>query len=307
MLRLVTVPGTLQLISTLLDVDSKQERKNKLFDTDDEKDETEGFVRGDIRCQERQGSGHHADDYQGHGQQPLQDTCNLLETQARSSQHACIIKHSSWVLTCWKQILGFWSIPQEEPLTDQDVLPALGMSILCSLAYYDEGNCMEISKAQHLVPKIIRFTCYGNDVENTNKVQQEILLESSLKLLRILSNSGGEIGITLRHTIAEHPVLLSNLTKILGGSFTSQDLRKHVVGILRNLAVDGNISQEIGRIQMVVRWLIDAFLSRAVSSSANWHPSLQKLAGQALVMLTMESADNCAAILKKSENLIGDR
>ena len=50
------------------------------------------------------------------------------------------------------------SIQKDEPFTDQDLLPVLGMSILETLAYFDPNNCVEISRATDLIPKIIGYT-----------------------------------------------------------------------------------------------------------------------------------------------------
>lgn len=55
---------------------------------------------------------------------------------------------------------------------------------------------------------------------------------------------------------------------------------------------------------MIISKLMHAFLSRAAPSSTNSDQLLQKVSGQALAMLTIESADNCSAILKESGYVI---
>ncbi|RLN36161.1 hypothetical protein C2845_PM03G14730 [Panicum miliaceum] len=210
-------------------------------------------------------------------------------------------------LRCWKWITRLWSTPQEEPdIDDHDHLPALGMSILDSLCC-DQDNCVEMTRVADLIPKIIGFTSYKSSyTNNTNEVQQKILMRLSLKLLKRLSKTGGEIGITLRHKISEHPLLLRNLADILDDRFSSQGVRKLVIGILRNLALDANTSKEIGRIQVIIGRLMDAFLKSSVISCKNPNWLLQKVAGQALAMLAVESADNCAAMLMEAGNAIGE-
>ncbi|TVU43550.1 hypothetical protein EJB05_10029, partial [Eragrostis curvula] len=246
------------------------------------------------------------DDYPREKQDPPRagDTSNLLETQARSNQQVGNNDQNSCFLKCRKWLSRLRSSTLEKPLTDHDhlPLPELGMSILHGLAY-DYDNCREISRAAGLIPKIIGFTSYKND-RTTNEVQQKILMESSLKLLRRLSNTSGEIGITLRHRMSEHPFLLRNLAEILNDSSSSEEVRKLVAGIIRNLAIDTSASLEIGRIEGVIIRLMDAFLSRDAPSSTSSDQFLQKVAGQALAILTMESVDNCAYILTGPRNVV---
>ncbi|GJN33290.1 hypothetical protein PR202_gb21872 [Eleusine coracana subsp. coracana] len=194
-LRVVTVPaGTMQLISALLDANSKPKRGSALLDTDDDDDEQE---KKQYRVTES--TNIHE---QRHASVVDVDDNNLQETQACSSQQVDSDDQNCCSLGCWKWILTCWSSPTEKPLTPYDHLPVLGMSILDSLAC-DYDNCVEISRVVGLIPKIIGFTSYINGKENTNYVQQKILMESSLKLLRRLSNTGGEIGITLRRKVVD--------------------------------------------------------------------------------------------------------
>lgn len=78
-------------------------------------------------------------------------------------------EQNSYLFRCWQWISEFWSIPKEDPLTDQDLLPALGMSIIDSLASCDQNSCVEISRAIDLIPKILGFTHYENDTKNNNR------------------------------------------------------------------------------------------------------------------------------------------
>jgi hypothetical protein len=48
-----------------------------------------------------------------------------------------------------------------------------------------------------------------------------------------------------------------NLAEILDDRFSSQGLSKLVLGIHRDLALDADISQEIGRIQVITGTLAD--------------------------------------------------
>ncbi|XP_048550649.1 uncharacterized protein LOC125530297 [Triticum urartu] len=290
-LRAGTIPGTMQLVSALLDADRRLERGNPLLDTDDEHERRQDPVLNTEDSRE-------VADNQFQTQGQLRDTDILLETESRSTQEVGMNKQNSCVLRCWQHISEFWSIPKEQLRTDHDLLPALAMSIIESLAGVDQDNCVEISKAADLIPKIIRFTICRSDTMNT-KAQQEILLKSSLKVLQRLTSIGGEPGITLRYKISKHPFLLSNLSGILGDAKSSQISRKLVAGILRNIAVDEKTRQEIGRFRTIITKLMQAFLYSEGTISTNDDHLSRKVAGQALAMLTIQSAQNCLVILKE--------
>uniref|UniRef100_A0A453AVZ1 TOG domain-containing protein n=2 Tax=Aegilops tauschii TaxID=37682 RepID=A0A453AVZ1_AEGTS len=225
---------------------------------------------------------------------------NVPETESRSAQEVSIREQNSCALRCWQRISEFWSIPDEELLTDHDLLPVLAMSIIDSLAGCGRDNCVEISKVDDLLPKIIRFTRFRSDTVN-NEAQQKIMLKSSLKVLQRLTSIGGKIGITLRSKISEDPFLLSNLAEILGNNKSSQESRKLVVGILRNMAIDEKTRQEIGRIEMIITKLMQAFLNAEGTRSTNADPLSRKVAGQALAMLTTECVQNCLVLMKEPE------
>jgi hypothetical protein len=108
--------------------------------------------------------------------------------------------------------------------------------------------------------------------------------------------------MTLRYKITKHPFLLRNLAEILRDSSSSnQELRRLVAGILRNLAIDRDTRQEIGQMQVLITRLIKAFLDSNGPSSSDVDCLLPKVAGQALVMLSLENSHNCFVILKEPE------
>ncbi|EEC82589.1 hypothetical protein OsI_27143 [Oryza sativa Indica Group] len=116
-----------------------------------------------------------------------------------------------------------------------------------------------------------------------------------------LTSIGGEIGITLRYKILKHPFLLRNLAEILGDNNNNQELRKHVAGILRNLAIDGDTRQKIGHMQVLITRLMKAFLNSDRTSSTNVDCLLTKVAGQALAMLATDNVHNCLVMLKEPD------
>ncbi|EEC66714.1 hypothetical protein OsI_33048 [Oryza sativa Indica Group] len=289
-LRVVIVPGAMQLVSTLLDTDGKPEKGHPLLDADDYQDP---FVDTTVKQEKRQdATGHH----QGKTQETLGDTDRLLETPNRSTR----TNAQTSILRCWRKISAYWSIPKEQPLTDNDLLPALGMSIVYNLVGCDQNNLLEIDRVTDLIPKITGFTSFRSAIMNSES-QQKVLLKSSLKVLQRLTRIEGEIGITLRYKISKHPFLFRNLAEILGDSSSNQELRKLVAGILRNLAIDRDIRQEIGQMQMLITMLMKAFLDSSRSFSSNVDCLLPKVAGQALVMLSSENPHNCFVMLKEPD------
>ncbi|GJM95979.1 hypothetical protein PR202_ga12779 [Eleusine coracana subsp. coracana] len=286
-LRVTAIPGTVQIVSALLNYGNQHKRGNPLLDSDGEQgevyDSTLNITDNIEKCLNAvSGSG------------------NLLETQEDSTGQLRSFRHKCWILRCWQRISESWEIPQEEPLTEQALLPVLAMTIIYNLAGYDQDNCLEISRASELIPKIIGFTSYCRSNTTYADAGSNVLVKSSLKLLNRLTSIDGEIGTTLRHNISRHPFLLGNLAEILRDSTSSPELRKLGAGILRNLAVDVNTRQEIGRIQVVINGLMQTFLMPdGLSTSTNADPLLRKVAGQALAMLAMDSIDNCLAMLRE--------
>ncbi|XP_039820283.1 uncharacterized protein LOC120682434 [Panicum virgatum] len=202
---------------------------------------------------------------------------------------------NSWKLRWWKHISGIWSIPHEEQLTEEDLLPALGMSILDGLASCDKANCVEISRETSLIPKIIDFTGYCNFKSDAQAHQQRVLVKSSVKLLHTLTGFDGEVGVTMRQKVCKHPFLPRNLAHILGDSTSSQELRKLVAGIIRNLSIDRNARQAIGCSKLIISRLMHAFLA------PDDDMLVRKVAGQALAMLAMDSSgNNCVAMLRET-------
>lgn len=282
-LRVVAIPGTMQFISSLLDSDHQPKRQNPLLEIDSQEEEKEPLREASI------------DEQNSQILKCWQQMTICWSIPEESS--FCLAGQDSCILRRWQKMTKFWSIPEEDPLTDHDLLPVLGISILESLADCDHDICVEISRATGLISKIIGFTSYRSEITNTTEVQQKVI-GSSLKVLQRLSGTGGEIGMALRQSISEHPFLLNNLAEILDDNGSSK-LWKLVIDILRNLAMDGNTRQEIGHIQLIISRLMNTFLSRDASPSANSDHLIRKLAGQALTMLAIESTDNCLAMLKE--------
>jgi hypothetical protein len=247
-LRVAHIPGAMQLIASLLDTVQKSSMSYPLLDIHIRK-------TGQGASIQRPGSNEQLSPMLNWWKQmaiycliPAEEPFNKEEQNSR-------------ILKYWKWIRKYWSVPEEEQSTDQDLLPVLGLLILDRLSSFDRENCIEISRATGLISKIIQFTGNITGVKNINETQQTLLKCSALKLLRRLSSTEGKFGVTLRQEIAEHPFLLSNLAEILDDSGSSQQLRELTAELLRNLAVDGNIKEEIGHIRVIISRLMHAFLN----------------------------------------------
>jgi hypothetical protein len=102
---------------------SQHKRVNPLLDDTDEEEEQQNdlFVNATGNRTERGDA--------------VGDSGYLLETQESSTQQiGTSNKKNCWITRQWRQVSEFWSIPQEGPLTEQDLLPVIGMSIIESLA-----------------------------------------------------------------------------------------------------------------------------------------------------------------------------
>ncbi|KAL6896587.1 hypothetical protein ACP4OV_007159 [Aristida adscensionis] len=258
-LRAFTMPGTVQIISALLDIGNQQISRNPLLDTD--------YAQ--------------------------------VNTTTQLSKLTILSNKRPGYTDVGNGFLNYAQFPRKR-LADYDFLPALGISIIDNLASCDQDNCVEISRASGLIPKIIGFTSYCRSGTTYTSTEQKILMESSLKLLHRLTSINGEIGIVLRHKVSKHPFLLRNLAAILKQGRRRQELRKLAAGILRNLAIDDNTRQAIGRNRVVITSLMHAFLTQEGTLSADDDRLLRKVAGQALAMLAMDNVNNCLAMLRET-------
>ena len=228
-LRIVGIPGTVQMVSSLLDYDAPASEVCINM-------EVPGYL-SPSRIQAL----------------PVQVTGNnVLDTPKK-------------FLQCMKNLI---SIPKEDEefWMAKDSFPSQALEILEKLAH-DLDNCAEISRATGLIAKIIGFMSYTIDTTNIPGPQKQLWTTSSLKLIIKLASTNGEIGMVLRQKISEQPFLLSNLAEILEDSCSSQYQLELVMGIIAKLAVDMEARQDIGSFQVFITKLVNAFLGRDQPSS----------------------------------------
>uniref|UniRef100_A0ACD5YXP5 Uncharacterized protein n=1 Tax=Avena sativa TaxID=4498 RepID=A0ACD5YXP5_AVESA len=278
-LNVIHVPGAIQLIASLLDTVHVKKIKDPLLDI---------------------GNPQHSPIQQISSSEQTPTTLKWLKQMTiycfiPREEPTNMGEQMPRILRCWKR-----SVPEEEPSTDMDLLPILGMLILDKLAIFDLESCIETYRATSLISKIIEFTTKRINMANINEKHQALLKGSSLKLLRRLSSTKGKSGVPLRLKILEHPLILRNIAEILDDTESSQELRETAAELLRNLAIDGN-TEEIDHIRVIIRGLMRAFLSQSAPSSTDSDQLLRLIAGQALAVLAIESSNNCLAMLAEPE------
>ncbi|BAT02980.1 Os07g0654000 [Oryza sativa Japonica Group] len=251
----------MQLVSALLDTNGKLKKGNPLLQVDDEQEERQDPILNTANSQEERPDGIRNSDDDPTQRQEPLEGTDNLPETQTCSTH--IHEQNCILRRRWQHISEYWKVPKEHSLTYYDHLPALGMLIIDKLASCGQNNCVEID--------------------------------------RRLTSIGGEIGITLRYKILKHPFLLRNLAEILGDNNNNQELRKHVAGILRNLAIDGDTRKKIGHMQVLITRLMKAFLNSDRTSSTNVDCLLTKVAGQALAMLATDNVHNCLVMLKEPD------
>jgi hypothetical protein len=192
-----------------------------------------------------------------------------------------------------QSVMDLISIPKDDKefWITKDSFPSQALEILEKLAH-DHDNCAEISRATGLISKIIDFMSYTIDTTNIPNRQKQIWTTSSLKLIKKLASTNGEIGMVLRQKISEQPLILSNLAEILEDSCSNKDQMELVIEILANLAIDMDASQDILSFQVFITKLVNAFLGRDQQLTV-WN-----VAGEALSLLAIGNPSNLSAILE---------
>ncbi|KAI5008474.1 hypothetical protein ZWY2020_009522 [Hordeum vulgare] len=279
-IRIASIPGAMQLIASLLDTTHETEIKDPLLDTNSQVVAKQDALLEQVG-KDRQNSAR----LKWWKQMAIHCLIPAEEPPRKDEQNS------------HKHVTECRSPPDDDPSTNHDLLPALGMLIIERLANFDLENWMELNGATCLVSKIIEFASCRTKMTNIGETDQTMLKSSSLKVLRRLTSTKGKFGVALRQKISEHPFLLSNIAEILDESKSSRKDREVTIEIIRNLAMDGNTSAEIGHIRLIISRLMYAFLRQDAPSSGDTEQLLPMIAGQALAVLAMESTNNCLVML----------
>jgi len=128
------------------------------------------------------------------------------------------------------------------------------------------------------------------------RTEQMEVARLCLEFVRTIAINGGKISARFRKELSENPFFLDSLDRILNiWGWQVDDLREQVMRIVATLAVDEAARKEIGSNQSIIPNLMHEF--ELEPSMYDDRSSLRMAAGEALANLTINSADNCWAIL----------
>lgn len=289
-LLIVGIPGTIQMISSLLDVKNDLVIKQGI---------TAQKVDADEQCADNwQPSHSSASRVDIKGEEGGYQTTTI---HANSAHAAVNNSWSSKIYIFLQHIKDMLSVPNEgkEPWMDEDSFPVQGMIILKKLTH-DLDNCAEISRATGLIPKIVGLINYTTDTTNMSEKQQNKITTTSLKLAARLVCVEGEVGISLRHKILEQPFLLSNLVDILEDSNGRLEQWGPAMIIIAKLSADEETRKKISDFQVLIPKLMQTFLCRDGSSNTFCDHVVRMVTGEALSKLTKENISYCSSILEET-------
>lgn len=172
----------------------------------------------------------------------------------------------------------------------------LGLLILKKLARNHE-NCGKIGNTRGLLPKIIDFTHAEERLlmgKNITESQIE-MVKRSLQVVKRLASTTGAAGKQLRREISENVFTISNVRDILRYGKKHPELQFLGIEILTSLAMEDDATERIGGTGGILKELVNIFFKYDMPEQEN---HVRTAAGEALVMLALESKQNCQRILK---------
>ncbi|KNA08539.1 hypothetical protein SOVF_161740, partial [Spinacia oleracea] len=172
----------------------------------------------------------------------------------------------------------------------------LGLLLLKKLAR-DHDNCGKIGNTRGLLPKIIDFTCAKERLLKDDHVaaSQIQTIKRSLQVIKMLASTTGSTGKQLRKEISEIVFTFNNIRDILRHGEKYPDLQKLGIEILTSLAMEDDATERIGGTGGILKELLIIFFKDGMPIS---QVHVRTAAGEALVMLALESKQNCNCILK---------
>ncbi|TVU35918.1 hypothetical protein EJB05_17825, partial [Eragrostis curvula] len=293
-LRIVGIPGTMQMVSSLLDFAAKnQEAQPDISNQTSDKKEAsidDNRQRSHASSATVNIQGEHGYHVPANRQEPSKQV-----EVGNKSEMSYVNKPLEW----FKRILP-GQHEREEPKKDIHSFPVLGMRILERLAH-DLDNTAEISKATGLILKIIGFIVNSTDTSNKFMI-------SSMKLVAKLVSTEGETGTTIRKDILKHHFFMSNLVEILADNSSHPEQWKPMMVIIVKLIFEKGENQvDIKRFHVIIPKLMHAFFGPDESPSTDYDQSLRLVAGEALSKLAEKNHDLCSDILQeKGYGLLGD-
>ncbi|CAO2838423.1 unnamed protein product [Amaranthus hypochondriacus] len=189
-------------------------------------------------------------------------------------------------------------VEKKSIITDHETFYNLGLLILMKLAR-DHENCGKIGNTKGLLPKIIDLSCVGEKLLMDENVADSYIqtVKRALQVIKMLANTTGSTGKQLRKEISEIVFTFSNIRDILRYGEKYPELQKLGIEILTSLAIENDATDRIGHTGGIIKELSNIFFEERRP-----HPhdqvGVRSAAGEALVMLVLESEQNCNYILR---------
>lgn len=195
--------------------------------------------------------------------------------------------------------IGRRSVASDEIDYEFSAFNLLGLLILKKLAS-DHDNCYKIGNTRGLMPKIIDFTSASESLLRDDLAPESQIktVKRSLQLVKILVSTTGQTGKMLRKEISDIVFTVSNIREILQYGERHMMLQKLGVEVTTGMAMDEEAREKIGSTGGVIKLLLSIFLKPLLTEEQN---SVSAEAGEALVMLALESRSNCYQILKERD------
>ncbi|XP_031501075.1 uncharacterized protein LOC116264806 [Nymphaea colorata] len=173
-----------------------------------------------------------------------------------------------------------------------------GLHILKKLAN-DHDNCGKIGTTRGLLTNIINSTHAEEGMFNFGSPSQIMIVEQSLKLVKKLVATTGSTGEVLRRETSNIVFTIGNLRAILKYGKKHDNLQSLAMDILANMALDKGAREKIGRTGGMLNLLFGIFFfEENAVQNVDVTQKLSDNAGEALVMLTLESPQNCERMIQ---------
>jgi len=204
--------------------------------------------------------------------------------------------HSYRTLSSAAEEIGEKSMIVDQEHYDFWTINNLGLLILKKLAH-DHENCGKIGNTRGLLAKIIDFThaeerlLMGNNIAES----QIQMVKRSLQVVKRLASTTGATGKQLRREISENVFTISNVRDILRHAQKHPELQNLGIEILTSLAMEDDATERIGGTGGILKELLNIFFKYDMPEPQSY---VRAAAGEALVMLALESRQNCQHILK---------
>uniref|UniRef100_A0A0E0ANK0 DUF4220 domain-containing protein n=1 Tax=Oryza glumipatula TaxID=40148 RepID=A0A0E0ANK0_9ORYZ len=192
---------------------------------------------------------------------------------------------------------------------DDLAMNEMGLHIMKKLAR-EHGNAAKISSTRGVLSRIIHFTRTSRaalqiGAGGEGSLPAKTVLRS-LQVVKNLSSTPGHTGEAIRREISDNVFVLGNIRKVLQhGGERHGKMQLTAIGVLADLAIDGDAKEKIGCTGDMITHLLDMFAGSpesapAVAYAAQAAAHIRLQAGEVVALLALESAANCDRILREA-------